>query len=460
MLTALQYHDVYVEGDVHARSILCHSGTLVATGQIKATDVIAFEVNEEGGVLHGAGCKASLLCRFGSGGPEWAVSNQDKKAEIREISDAPELKALKKVLQGLRVSRDWQGVRELVTAGRSAELLRALGPALAEASQRAPRTRAKGKRRPHPTCKPFFLPELETGKLVCGINVTSEGHVYLCGGLGMNMGFVSTDRGETFAPFRVPPGTGLRGILVERKATFVCGVQGLFARSMNAGKTFERIDVGTTKTLHSVLRGDGALWCTGDDGAFRSDDDGTTWKRLKGIKGEVIRPQDSVHGVLLPTDKGRLYICRDGKIQSTPLATSEALWAACASPAGTILVVGDDGAIERSEDGGKSFQRSDAPDHVSFQNVVHMDDGRFVAVGDPASVLTSVDDGRSFESAPMAFTAFMSRYMIGLARFDDRVLVGSDNGYVIELSDRKPLEQQDNARARRKLKSRKRPTAT
>lgn len=62
--------------------------------------------------------------------------------------------------------------------------------------------------------------------------------------------------------------TGLRSILVEDKVIFVCGVGGFFAQSTNGGKSFRRIDVGATATLHTVLRADRSLWCTGDQGGL------------------------------------------------------------------------------------------------------------------------------------------------------------------------------------------------
>jgi len=302
-----------------------------------------------------------------------------------------------------------------------------------------------------PTCKPFFEPQLAVRRLVTGITVTGDGHVYLIGGLGMNLCFVSKDRGETFAPFPVAQGTGLRSILVEPKATFVCGERGFLARSTDGGETFEPIDVGARSCLQTVLRADGVLWTTGDPGVFRSRDDGATWERVGEIDGEVCRPQASAHGLLLPTSSGRLYICRDGKIRRTTLDTDgNALWAACASPRGTILAVGAEGIIERSEDGGKTFQRITAPYAQSLENVLCTDDGRFVAIGTPAAVMYSDDDGRTFEKPAQVHTAFNGTWMFGLARLEDRVLVGMDQGFVFELGDRTP-EKSDGERAKKKL---------
>jgi hypothetical protein len=117
-----QYHDVFVQRDVRARSIVGHTGNLVAGGQVSATEIVAFECNEEGGFLHAASCDVPLLCRFGQGGWEWAVSNFGK-AEIWEIPGDAEFVALRDALTRLGVETTWRGVNEIVASGRSTELL-------------------------------------------------------------------------------------------------------------------------------------------------------------------------------------------------------------------------------------------------------------------------------------------------------------------------------------------------
>lgn len=126
VLKVVQYHDLYVLGDVHARSISSHTGNLVVSGRITADEVIAFECNEEGGLLHGASCVAPLLCRFSDdgGGPEWAVENEGPMEHWQRTAG---FEVLEVALAGLGVEASFGGLRELVYAGRAAELLRALG---------------------------------------------------------------------------------------------------------------------------------------------------------------------------------------------------------------------------------------------------------------------------------------------------------------------------------------------
>ena len=126
VLKVVQYHDLYVMGDVHARSVSSHTGNLVVSGRITADEVIAFECNEEGGLLHGGSCRAPLLCRFSDdgGGPEWAFENA---GPVEHWQRTPGFEVLEAALAGLGVEQSFRGLRELVYAGRAAELLRALG---------------------------------------------------------------------------------------------------------------------------------------------------------------------------------------------------------------------------------------------------------------------------------------------------------------------------------------------
>jgi hypothetical protein len=127
VLSITQYHDVYVRGDVRAKSILSHTGNLIAAGRIDVENVIAFECNEEGGLLYGASCHAPLLCHLGGG--DWAVKNTGKTVHGESYQD-PEFVALLKALAGLGVEamhyKAYPGVRSLVAGGRAGALLDAL----------------------------------------------------------------------------------------------------------------------------------------------------------------------------------------------------------------------------------------------------------------------------------------------------------------------------------------------
>lgn len=305
--------------------------------------------------------------------------------------------------------------------------------ALREAEQRS-------QGRPHYTTTVFHRvvvdgPQQGWANLVTQIVVRGE-RVVLCGGGGKNLLLVSDDGGKTFVPRSVDVGTGLRCYFEDGEATYVCGQSGLLARSRDGGRTFEAVTTGAVKCAQTVLRADGALWSTGDSGAFRSVDDGVTWTKIDAIEGEIARPQDSELGLLLPTSEGRLFISRGGMIHPTGLEAAGAIWAACVTPKGTIIAVGEPGIL-RSTDKGATFE------HVtkargSLQNVACTASGRLVVVGQNGVLLHSGDDGASFQRVEQRHT---KDWLFAVTAVGERVLVGGMNGWVLEVHDAATLAE-------------------
>ncbi len=126
-LKVSQYHDVYVRGDLRARNVLSHSGNLVVKGTITTDDVVAFETNEEGGLLHGDSCSASLLLHLGS--MDWAVEASGRVIDGAVWSDADYvslLSTLERLGVEAKPGKAYAGVSALVAAGRARELVDAV----------------------------------------------------------------------------------------------------------------------------------------------------------------------------------------------------------------------------------------------------------------------------------------------------------------------------------------------
>jgi photosystem II stability/assembly factor-like uncharacterized protein len=100
------------------------------------------------------------------------------------------------------------------------------------------------------------------------------------------------------------------------------------------------------------------------------------------VEGEITRPEDSAYGVMLPSDKGHLYLCKNGTITKTGLETAGSPWAATCTKTGTILVVSSEGKVHRSTDAGASFTFVQTSAPGSLENIVALDDGWIVAVGE------------------------------------------------------------------------------
>ena len=87
---------------------------------------------------------------------------------------------------------------------------------------------------------------------------------------------------------------------------------------------------------------------------------------LDAIEGEIARPQDSELGLLLPTSEGRLFISRGGMIHPTGLEAAGAIWAACVTPKGTIIAVGDGRILDNGQRGKLQVKAGDRVIFTSY----------------------------------------------------------------------------------------------
>lgn len=270
------------------------------------------------------------------------------------------------------------------------------------------------------------------------------------GGGGKSLILVSTDGGKHFEDLKATVGVrtvmyqgqlcgtgGLRGILREGELAYVCGENGLLARSTDGCRTFEEIDLGQTACFQSLVRADDALWLTGDPGLWRSTDEGASWHKVDGVEGKGSRPKRTAGGLLLPSTAGRLYRSRAHVITPTGLRASDAIWGACETPTGTLIAVGAAGAIWRSTDAGESFHEVSSGTKASLGQCVANDSGRVVVVGDEGTILVSDDDGESFRPVAQRHT---TESIYSVTAVGGRIWLGGP-GYVFELLDQPSLDE-------------------
>ncbi len=276
------------------------------------------------------------------------------------------------------------------------------------------------------------MPSATWKDLITFVQIDGD-NVTLVGGGGVSVILRSKDGGKTFKPNRFRVGQGLRMLLVDGDNTWVCGQYGLLARAKKNGP-FEKVDIGATQCMQTLMKTDGALWATGDSGAFRSTDDGETWQKVREVPGEVTRPQPSPHGVLLPSDQGRLYIWHEGHVRETALQASVPLWAAASTPTGTLLAVGGPnggygaGVILRSTDGGRTASSIPVGVDVAIENVAVTPSGRVFCVGPKGTILCSVDDGESFFPVP---NPHKSAFLVGMTVVGERIYTSGINNAVL-----------------------------
>ena len=188
------------------------------------------------------------------------------------------------------------------------------------------------------------------------------------------------------------PGTDgdLRGITcLDDETAFVVGDGGVFLRTFDGGRTWERRDLGTTAALWRVdAAWPGSIYVAADDGLYHSADLGHSWTRVSDTPDwRAVTVDDDGATSLALTASGDVWI--DGAI-TTRIPGARGVHV---SHDGRVAAIaGDDGAILRRVDGGawEAFSVDGAPD---LRGVWANEDEVITAVGDDGVFAAVTADG-------------------------------------------------------------------
>jgi photosystem II stability/assembly factor-like uncharacterized protein len=282
----------------------------------------------------------------------------------------------------------------------------------------------------------IFAQPQSPSALVLGVSM-NEHTICAVGGQGRDLLLVG--RGTTKLEPRTSGGRGLRGALVRGDGEiWVCGEYGHVARSVDGGRSFDKVETGRTSgCLFGVVEDkDGAVWVAGDGGYVARSTDGETLQRVKGVKEDIGRIRSAEVGILIPTDDGHLFVGEGKKIRRTALEAGTMLMAALQTKSGALITVGR-GAMFRSEDGGETWGRADFED-LLLCGIAELDDDRLVVVGSAGSILISDDGGVSFEACTQNL---QSGYWWCAESFGGGALLGGERSLVALVGDAPELAE-------------------
>jgi photosystem II stability/assembly factor-like uncharacterized protein len=159
-------------------------------------------------------------------------------------------------------------------------------------------------------------------------------------------------------------------------------------------------DIGAFDATHAVAVGN-------DNVILFSDDGGRHWIKADNVPRSAVanklnRVRTGAGGVAVAVgEMGALLRSQDyGKTWQRLRDEEDVAWNDVAMlDGGVLLVVGEFGKILRSADGGKSWEKVQAPVESSLMAVAFRDASNGVAVGLDGVVLTSSDGGRTWASA-------------------------------------------------------------
>lgn len=270
--------------------------------------------------------------------------------------------------------------------------------------------------------------------LVLGLAVQGK-QVVAVGGQGRDLVLLSKD-GKSFRSANTG-GRGLRGALIASSGDiFVAGEYGYVAVSRDKGKSWERIRrkpragvKGEAPCLFGIVEDEeGAVWTCGDNGFLgRLVPGGYQVEPVAGINEYMARIRSTPLGLLVPTDPGHLFLVKGEAVTKLKLNAKAELMMATVTPAGTIVVVGLQGAIHRSTNQGKKFEKIAPPEPVMLTGIDCLQDGRLLVVGDKGTILVSTDDGQSFTRVKHG-----SKGTLWCCRaFGDGALIGGEEGQIL-----------------------------
>jgi hypothetical protein len=111
------------------------------------------------------------------------------------------------------------------------------------------------------------------------------------------------------------------------------------------------------------------------------------------------------------------------------------LYGIAVEPDGAILLVGNNGKILSSNDGGRSWQYMTVPVSVSLQDVAAWDDKRAVAVGDDGVVIVTRNGGKSWQHVDAPKSKIANKLMHVKTAPDGYAVAIGEGGVIITSSD-------------------------
>lgn len=202
--------------------------------------------------------------------------------------------------------------------------------------------------------------------------------------------YASTD-GRRFQTLELPDGPGLRCIAAAGKWVWACGNRQALVSS-DHGETFKSV---SAPPAHAVAVDEKGRAMLGHSrGACLRQ--GKRWSPVKAVPGAIWGIARTPGGMVLACHNGQLFRYGRRGLETLEVKAEGSLFAVASMPSGTLIAVGGDGRVVRSDDGCESFVDYRLKGAKDLHAVATMDDGRIVAAGGGGRIWCSFDGGSSF----------------------------------------------------------------
>ncbi len=226
----------------------------------------------------------------------------------------------------------------------------------------------------------------------------------------------STDNGQTWNCSNKIWVEPLSDVTLSKDSLIVAvGERGSVARSTDVGASWHDISFGNSSVLRSVTTEKNIALTSGSRGSIlRSEDGGKTWKVVRDRGGNVrsiaIRGKLAIAAgsgeligktrkpsILYSNDAGKTWKEADSIPQPAKSEQKNSWYGLTITDKGVAIAVGDYGRIFRSEDGGKTWQKtkSSAAGFDQLRGIASYKDVVIVVGNTVSSILRSTDGGKT-----------------------------------------------------------------
>lgn len=229
-------------------------------------------------------------------------------------------------------------------------------------------------------------------------------------------------------------GEDLRAIACKgRDQAVVAGAAGVVLTTVDAGATWQRIDIGGAAELRAVALSDGDRgYIVGDGLALRTLDDSLSWDPLPIDAHDWTSVATNVSGMtaLLTSAAGQIFRLEDTTLTQVHAGDGSLLTGVALTPDGEHAVaVGQAGLLLRSDDGGRSWH-AELPATTRDLHAVRMasDASLILAVGQAGTVVRIAADDTSVRELldpALSLRAIHLSTSHGHAVGDDGVMLGT-----------------------------------
>jgi photosystem II stability/assembly factor-like uncharacterized protein len=260
---------------------------------------------------------------------------------------------------------------------------------------------------------------LTSARHLYGIAVTPTWETWLAAGTDNDeRGIIlkTSDNGDSWyrpdsLPYTLSPFFDIAGTVLPN--TFIAvGMTGLICRTDDQGETWRIIDAGTTNILHGIsMTGSLPAIIVGQGVILRSTDIGSTWSDVSGgLSGTLEDVAHTYSDTILAV--GRQSSSGNGLFARSTNAGLDWTYIPYASPSlngiaiagiDTVVVVGKNGTIMRSDNCGNSWEPVVSPTTENLYEVAYHN-GYWTAVGAKGTIIQSIDGGRTWQTANSGLT--------------------------------------------------------